>query len=163
MRKRWIVGLIGVGLAAVAVAAKPVRFDAHLVNFNAGGAPTMSNAAGQAKVEIVDDGTAIYYQVEGAGLTNAFMAHIHVSPVPVQATDPAGPIVFWFFGGPPPSGGNAIQERINGSLARGYINADSDLNSGTLADLIAAISEGRATIVAHTTQNPAGEIRGTLR
>jgi len=82
---------------------------------------------------------------------------------PVQATDPAGPPVIWFFGGPPPSGGNAIAERINGSLARGYINADSDLTDGTLADLVAAIREGRATIVVHTTQNAAGELRGTLR
>jgi hypothetical protein len=163
MLMRWMTGLVGLGLATAVFADQPIRFDASLVNFNAGGAPTNSNAAGQATVEIVDDESAIYYQVEVAGLTNAFMAHIHVSPVPVQATDPAGPIIFWFFGGPPPSGGNAIEERINGSLARGYINADSNLASGTLADLIAAIKEGRATVVAHTTQNPAGEIRGTLR
>ena len=33
----------------------------------------------------------------------------------------------------------------------------------SVADLIAAIKEGRATIVVHTTDSPAGELRGTLR
>lgn len=150
-------------MATPGLAAPPERFDAHLDGFNAAGAPVNTNATGQVMVEVVDAGTAIYYQVEVAGVENAFMAHIHVSAVPVQSTDPAGPIVFWFFGGPPPSPGNSIAERINGSLARGYINADSDLGVGTLAELIAAIREGRATFVVHTAQNPAGEIRGTLR
>jgi hypothetical protein len=146
-----------------AEADKPVRFDTNLDNFNAAGVPVNSNAAGQARVEIVDDSTAIYYQIEVAGIENAFMAHIHVSGVPVQLTDPAGPIVYWFFGGPPASPANAIGERVNGSVARGYINADSELESGTLMDLIAAIREGRASIVLHTVQNAPGELRGTLR
>lgn len=163
MNTRAILITLCVGVIGLAQAAKPIRFDANLDNFNAAGVPVSSNAAGQARVEIVDDSTAIYYQIEVAGIENAFMAHIHVSPVPVQLTDPAGPIVYWFFGGPPPSPANAIAERINGSVARGYINADSELDSGTVADLIAAIREGRATVVVHTVQNPPGEIRGTLR
>jgi len=163
MNNRLIVAALGFGLAALALAAKPVRFDTHLQGYNASGSPVNTSATGQALVEIVDDGTAIYYQVEVAGVENAFMAHIHVSATPVQLTDPAGPIVYWFFGGPPPSAGNAIEERVNGSLARGYINADSEVNSLTLAQLVNAIREGRATIVVHTSQNPAGEIRGTLR
>lgn len=153
----------GLVMMASAHAGPPMRFDAHLQGYNASGVPVKTSAVGQAKVEIVDGGTAIYYQVEVAGVDNAFMAHIHVANAPVQLTEPAGPPVFWFFGGPPPSVGNAIRERINGSLARGYINADSDLTGGTLAQLAEAIMEGRASIILHTTQNPAGELRGVLQ
>jgi hypothetical protein len=163
MHIRIVLTSLCIALPMLASGAKPVRFDAQLQSFNAAGVPVNSNAVGQAWVEIVDDGTAIYYQVEVAGIENAFMAHIHVSGVPVQLTDPAGPIVFWFFGGPPASPANAIGARINGSLARGYITADANLDTGTVSDLIDAIREGRATIVAHTLQNPAGEIRGTLQ
>jgi len=163
MNKKMALASVCIALPMLASGAKPMRFDAQLQSFNAAGVPVNSNAVGQALVEIVDDGTAIYYQVEVAGIENVFMAHIHVSGVPVQLTDPAGPIVFWFFGGPPASAANAIESRVNGSLARGYINANANLDSGTVSDLIDAIREGRATIVAHTMQNPAGEIRGTLQ
>jgi hypothetical protein len=127
MHIRIVLASLCIALPMLASGAKPVRFDAQLQSFNAAGVPVNSNAVGQAWVEIVDDGTAIYYQVEVAGIENAFMAHIHVSGVPVQLTDPAGPIVFWFFGGPPASPANAIGARINGSLARGYINADANI------------------------------------
>jgi hypothetical protein len=145
------------------MAAPPTRFDAQLIGFNASGAVVDTNAAGIAKLEIVDDGTAVYYQINVAGLEGAFMAHIHVSATPVQVTDPAGPPVFWFFGGPPPDLTDNISERINGSLARGYIVTKEDLTSGTVADLIAAIREGRASIIVHTVDSPAGELRGTLQ
>jgi hypothetical protein len=151
------------GLTSVAVAGPPARFDAQLSGFNAGGAVVDTNAAGVAKVEIVDNGTAIYYQINVAGLDGAFMAHIHVAAEPVQLTDPAGPVVVWFFGGPPPDAGDAISEPINGSLARGYIVTAADLASGSVADLIGAIREGRASVVVHTAESPAGELRGTLR
>ena len=150
-------------LSATALADAPERYDAQLSGFNATGAVVDTNAAGIAKVEVVDNGTAIYYQINVAGLDGAFMAHIHVAPEPVQLTDPAGPPVFWFFGGPPPSAADNISEPINGSLARGYIVTDADLTSGTVADLIAAIQQGRASIIVHTVESPAGELRGGLQ
>jgi hypothetical protein len=161
--KKMIVSLVCVLLPVTVLAGPPSRFDAQLSGFNAGGAVVATNAAGVAKVEIVDGGTAIYYQINVAGLDGAFMAHIHVAPGPVQVTDPAGPPVFWFFGGPPPSAADSVKETINGSLARGYIVTDSDLTSGSVEDLIAAIREGRASIIVHTTDSPAGELRGTLQ
>ena len=163
MTRKLTLLLISLGFAAVAWAGPPTRFDAQLSGFNAGGAAVDTNAAGIAKVEIVDNDTAIYYQINVAGLDGAFMAHIHVAPDPVQLNDPAGPPVFWFFGGPPPVAADNISEPINGSLARGYIVTASDLTSGTIADLVAAIREGRASIVVHTTESPAGELRGTLQ
>ena len=161
--RRMIVSLVCILLPVAALAGPPNRFDAQLSGFNAGGGVVDTNAAGVAKVEIVDDGTAIYYQINVAGLDGAFMAHIHVAPSPVQVTDPAGPPVFWFFGGPPPKAADSVAETINGSLARGYIVTGSDLTSGSVEELIAAIREGRASIIVHTTDSPAGELRGTLQ
>jgi hypothetical protein len=163
MKRKFVLLFVSLGLTSVAVAGPPTRFDAQLSGFNAGGAVVDTNAAGVGKVEIVDNGTAIYYQINVAGLDGAFMAHIHVANAPVRLTDPAGPVVVWFFGGPPPVAADAISERINGSLARGYIVTAADLASGTVADLIAAIREGRASIIVHTVESPAGELRGTLR
>ena len=161
MVRRIALSIICLGIAASVYAAPPMRFDAHLTGWNAGGMPVDTNATGQAKVEIVDNGDAVYFQVEVAGLEGAVMAHIHVNEEPVEVNEPAGPPVYWFFGGPPPN--NPVDERINGSLARGYITSDGDLSQGSVADLVAAIKEGRASIIVHTQDNFPGELRGTLR
>jgi len=136
--------------------------------------PVPTSATGQARVEVINDGTAVYFQVEVAGIFNVFMAHIHVAPAPVQVTDPAGPAVFWFTGGPPTGG--TLTETINGSFARGFIITDADLASpNTVADLVEAIKAGRASIIIHTRDttgtipagsqgnSPPGELRGTLQ
>ena len=161
--RRSIVVITVILLSVTVFAKPPARFDAQLSGFNAVGAVVDTNAAGVAKVEIIDDGTAIYYQINVAGLDGAFMAHIHVAPVPVQVTDPAGPPWFWFFGGPAPNVADNISETINGSLARGYIVTDTDLSRGTVAELVSAIKEGRASIIVHTADSPAGELRGVLQ
>ena len=168
--------------AGAAHAAKPDRFKARLEPFNAGGAMVATNATGQAQVEIIDENTAVEFRVKVAGIDNLLMAHIHVSPEPVENTDPAGPVAFWFTGGPPP-GTTIVTETVNGRLAEGFIITNGQLavwdaadpTAGTVQGLIAAIREGRATVVVHTDDlNPdtptgvagdsrAGEIRGTLR
>ena len=171
-------GFLAIGNAA---ADKPMKFDAKLFGFNAGGAPIPTNAQGQARVEVIDDGTALKFRVNVAGIDNLLMAHIHISPVPVDLTDPAGPVAFWFTGGPPP--GANLTETVNGTLSEGYIITDgqlsvwdsSDPTAGTVAGLITAIMEGRASVVVHTDDldpdtptgvagdSRAGELRGTLQ
>ena len=181
MRRLLFILALGSLAAGNALADKPMRFDAKLFGFNAAGVPVATNAQGHASVEVIDDGTAIKFKVNVAGIDNLLMAHIHVAPVPVQLTDPAGPVAFWFTGGPPP--GSVNTETVNGTLAEGYIVTDGSLTdwapgdpeSGTIAELINAISEGRASVVVHTDDlNPdtptgvagdsrAGELRGTLQ
>ena len=160
---------------------RPMRFNAQLEGFNAAGMPIPTNATGNAKVEIIDDGTAVEFKVTVAGIDNLLMAHIHIAPEPVELTDLAGPIAYWFTGGPPP--GSNLTERVNGRLAQGFIITDGDLEvwdlddptAGTVAGLIAAIEEGRASVVVHTDDldpntptgragdSRAGELRGTLQ
>ena len=172
------VALLACGNAA---ADKPMKFDAKLFGFNAAGTPIPTNAQGRAKIEVIDGGTALSFRVNVAGIDNLLMAHIHVAPEPVDLTDPAGPVAFWFTGGPPP--GTTLTETLNGTLSQGYIITDgqvtvwdaSDPTAGTVAGLITAISEGRASVVVHTDDldpdtptgvagdSRAGELRGTLQ
>lgn len=181
MRKFLFILALGSLAAGNVLADKPIRFDAKLFGFNAAGTPVATNAQGRASVEVIDDGTAIKFRVNVAGIDNLLMAHIHIASAPVQLTDPAGPIAFWFTGGPPP--GSVNTETINGTLAEGFIVTNgslttwdgSDPAAGTIAGLISAISEGRASVVVHTDDldpdtptgvagdSRAGELRGTLQ
>jgi len=180
MRNIVLALALGVIVVGNAGAAKPMKFSAQLDGFNAGGAPIPTNAQGRAVVEVIDDGTAVNFRVKVAGIDNLLMAHIHIAPAPVMLTDPAGPIAYWFTGGPPP--GTNLTERVNGTLADGYIITNgqlvvwdaSDPTAGTVEGLINAMAEGRASVVVHTDDlNPdtptgvagdsrAGELRGTL-
>jgi hypothetical protein len=175
---------LGLAVATSAQAQKPQRFQAQLQPVNAGGVPVVSNAEGRAEAEVVDGGTAVAFKVKVAGIENLLMAHIHVkTPAdagPVNINESAGPIAYWFTGGPP--AGTTLTERLDGSLAEGFIVTDGSLVSwepanpldGTVAGLIEAIEQGRASVVVHTDDlNPdtptgqpgdsrAGELRGTL-
>ena len=187
MKKLLIALALGLAVAGNAWADKPIRFKAHLEGFNAGGLPVDTRATGQAQVEVIDDGTALAFRVNVAGIDNLLMAHIHVSPVPVETTDPAGPVAYWFVGGPPPaapdgSSGDNLTETVNGRLAEGFIITDGDVEvwdatdpeAGTVAGLINAIMDGRASVIVHTDDfdpttptgvqgdSRAGELRGTL-
>ena len=181
MRTLLFVLTLGCFVAGNALADRPMRFDAKLFGFNAAGAAIATQAQGHASVEVIDGGTALKFKVKVAGIENLLMAHIHVASNPVQLTDAAGPVAFWFVGGPPP--GSTNSEPVNGTLAEGYIVTNGNLVSwdatdptdGTIAGLITAISEGRASVVVHTDDlNPdtptgvagdsrAGELRGTLQ
>jgi hypothetical protein len=181
MRKTLFALALGVSLIGGAEADGPMKFQAKLEGFNAGGVPIPTTAQGHAMVEVIDDGTALNFKVNVAGIDNLLMAHIHVSPVPVQITDPAGPVAYWFTGGPPPV--TNLTERVNGTLADGYIITDGQLSvwdmadptAGTIGGLITALQEGRASVVVHTDDldpdtptgvagdSRAGELRGTLQ
>jgi len=185
--------VLGIALAGVVQARPPQHaggppdhFKTHLEGFNAAGMAIPTNATGQARVKVIDGGTALEFQINVAGIRNLLMAHIHISPVtapsPVPLTVPAGPIAYWFTGGPPP--GTVVTERVNGRLAMGFIVTNGDLEvwtdpddpeAGTIAGLIRALEEGRASVVVHTDDldpdtptgtagdSRAGELRGTLR
>jgi hypothetical protein len=141
-------------LTSSAGAAPPLRFKAHLEGFNLNGEPVPTNATGQATFEVIDNGTAIRYRVNVAGIRNLWMAHIHVAPAPVDVTD----------------------QRIQGNLASGVIYSDGQNLLGTVQELIEAMLEGRASVIVHTNafgdpgfpmgeagNSPPGELRGTIR
>ena len=181
MKKIIAVCAVCLLMAGNSYADKPMRFKAQLEGFNAAGAPIATAATGQARVEVIDDDTALTFRVNVEGIRNLLMAHIHVAPAPVMLTDPAGPVAVWFTGGPPP--GTVVSETVNGRLAEGYIITDgqvavwepADPAAGTVQGLIDAIAAGRASVIVHTDDldpdtptgsagdSRAGELRGTLQ
>jgi hypothetical protein len=167
----------GIAIASLAQAAPNERFTAHLTGGDANNNFIETNATGQATFEVVDDGTAIRYRINVAGIENLWMAHIHVS------ADPGGngPPAFWFVPTTPqaaPAPPNNVSERIQGNLASGYIMSDAQLGGllagATVGDLISAMAEGRAYVVVHTNDfdpdtpsgvagdSPPGELRGQI-
>lgn len=180
MKKIIAVCVVSLLMMGNSYADKPERFKAQLEGFNAAGAPIPTAATGQARVEVIDDDTALTFRVNVEGIKNLLMAHIHVAPAPVMLTDPAGPVAVWFTGGPPP--GTVVRETVNGRLAQGFIITDgqvvnwdlADPAAGTVQGLIDAIAEGRASVIVHTDDldpdtptgtagdSRAGELRGTL-
>ncbi len=152
--------------AGASLADKPLRYKAQLAGFDLTGAPVATAATGQARLEVIDDGTALAFRVNVENLDNLLMAHIHIADGPVMLTDAAGPPVYWFNGGPPP--GTTISETINGRLAQGYLFTASQLDSPradvtTVNELIEAIDSGRASVIIHSSDFPLGELRGTLQ
>ena len=165
MRLILITCVVGLLFANNSYADKPMRFKAQLEGFNLNGAPVATAATGQARVEVIDDGSALAFRINVENFDNLLMAHIHVADGPVMVTDFSGPPVYWFNGGPPP--GDTLAETINGRIAQGYIFTAGQLDSprpdvATVEDLIEAIKQGRASVIIHSSDFPAGELRGTL-
>lgn len=166
MKKIIISCALGLLVAGNIYAGNPIRFKAQLEGFDLTGAPVATAATGQVNVEVIDEGSALAFRVNVENLDNLLMAHIHVADGPVMVTDPSGPPVYWFNGGPPP--GSTLSETVNGRLAQGYIFTTGQLNSPrpdvtTVEELIEAISQGRASIIVHSSDFPKGELRGTLQ
>jgi len=177
MPKSIVAIACGLAIATLVQAAALPHFAAHLTGGDANNNVIETRATGQAVFEVVDEGTAVRYQVKVAGIENLWMAHIHVAAEPGGN----GPPAFWFVPTTPqapPAAPNHVSERIQGSLASGYIMSDAQLGGllagGTVADLIAAMEEGRAYVVVHTNDfdpgtpsgiagdSPAGELRGAI-
>jgi sugar lactone lactonase YvrE len=145
-------------------------------------APGVTTAAtGVATFELAPNGTALTFNLTVSDLSNAFMAHIHLSP--------SMAILTWLYPNPNviSSGeeGNCLLVIMGGSmsqcpwiksgaftgtLAQGTITA-ADLSGNktcygcvgaTFGQLIDALESGHAFVNVHTAQNPAGEIMGTI-
>jgi hypothetical protein len=170
MRKlaQLLVALLAVfALASPTAAGESRNFVAHLSGAEEVPARD-TNAAGQAKFQLSEDGTELDYRLIVANIENVVAAHIHVGAVGVN-----GPVVAFLFGDVPPGGG-----RVDGVLATGTITAD-DLGVGPLAgqplsDLVDAMRAGNTYVNAHTNDGvdpvntgpgdfPGGEIRGQIR
>ena len=166
MRLILLVCTLGLIFSADSYAGKSERFEAKLEGFDLAGVPVLTAASGKARVEVIDDGSALSFRVKVERLDNLLMAHIHIADGPVMLTEPAGPPVYWFNGSPPPSG--TLAETVKGRLAEGFIYSPSQLDSPrpditTVEELIDAIRDGRASVIIHTSDFPDGEVRGTLQ
>ena len=118
-----------------------------------------TRAQGQATFKLNKEGNAIEYKLIVANIENVLMAHIHNAP----AGDNGGVVVWLYPAAPPPQ---LIEGSFNGVLAEGTITEDDFV--GTLAgqsmdDLLELMRSGNTYVNVHTTQNPAGEVRGQIQ
>lgn len=131
-----------------------------------------TQARGKAQFTLSKDGASLHYKLSVSHIENAFMSHIHMGPVGVNA-----PIVVWLFPSTTPGvTGPLGAGPQNGKLAEGTITAANlvgPLAGHPLSDLIAAIQAGNAYVNVHTNDGiaptntgpgdfPGGEIRGQL-
>jgi len=142
-----LVPLLALGPAAVA-GPDSVDFYTTLSGDNQT-TPVVTDAAGAAAFSWSGDGTSFDYVIIAHDLVDATAAHIHAG---AAGTD--GPVLVNLFG--PHTGLD-----VDGILRRGTIT-QSDLVSGTMADLATAMRAGATYVNVHTFANPTGEIRGQI-
>jgi hypothetical protein len=159
----------------VTVFAESLNFNTHLSAANEVMPPGIVNnslAQGQALFNLSEDGTTLHYKLIAANIDNAFMAHIHMGPVGVNA-----PVVVWLFPSTKPGVTGPVNAgRMDGVLAEGDITAADlvgPLKGHPFSELLDAIRSGNAYVNIHTTVGgtspntgpgnfPGGEIRGQL-
>lgn len=145
-------------LVSAPVAAASSNHTAHLSGDQE--VPAVDTSAqGEVIFQINKDGTEIGYRLVAANIENVMMSHIHLAPAGTN-----GPIVVWLYPSAPPA--QLIPGRFNGVLAEGTITAANlvgPLAGQPLSALISAMNAGNTYVNIHTTQHPAGEIRGQLR
>ena len=74
MRLILITCIVGLLFANNGYAGEPMRLKAQLEGFDLTGAPVATAATGQARVEVVDDGSALSFRVNEENLDNLPMA-----------------------------------------------------------------------------------------
>jgi hypothetical protein len=118
-----------------------------------------TRARGQAIFQLNHDGTELQYKLIVANIENVTQVHIHVAPAGTN-----GPVTAWLYPSAPPA--QLIPGRSNGVLADGVITAENlvgPLAGQSLDDLLALMGSGGTYVNVHTSQWPAGEIRGQIR
>ncbi len=126
------------------VRADNANYTAHLTgDQEVQAVPVETRAQGQAILRLNDDGT-VYYKLIVANITNVKAAHIHVAPEGQN-----GPVLVGLYSNPSGIG------RYSGILAEGRFTPTEAF--------LEALEAGNLYFNVHTTQYPAGEIRGQVR
>jgi hypothetical protein len=152
--------------AAFLVSTVPAKADfIASANINAAqeldpitGMPPVSSATGTFSLDYSPATMALTYTLTFSGLTSpTTMAHIHLGPPGL-----AGAILFPLYDyGMPPSM-NVTSNTLSGTLTAANFMPDTVDGIGTFAQAIAAIETGDTYVNIHTTNYPAGEIRGQI-
>ncbi|MGH9858326.1 MAG: CHRD domain-containing protein, partial [Acidobacteriota bacterium] len=111
--------------------------------------PVTTSATGTATFTFDEEDEVLQFTLNVSNISNVAMAHIHNGPVGVN-----GDIVVFLFNGPQTG-------TVNGLLSSGTIRSQ-DVQGISFDQLIANMRSGQAYVNVHTTQNPAGEIRGQV-
>jgi hypothetical protein len=147
-----------IAIPVYAIADGAGNFGAHMSGAEeTHGQPT--RAQGQVIFRLSDDGTELSYRVIVAEIENATMSHIHLG-----APGVAGPAVLWLY--PSSQQPQLIPGRSDGILGSGVATAADlvgPLAGQPLSTLVDSLRSGHAYANVHTSQFPAGEIRGQIQ
>ena len=140
-----------------------------------------TSATGDAFFWLAPNGTALEYTLVVSNIDNAFMAHIHLSPsgdilvwlAPnpnIAASGEEASCVAVLSGGPASACPSLISGSFSGVLGQGTITAADRSGSKTcdacdnvtFSQLMTDIQAGNTYVNVHTSQNPSGEIQGTI-
>jgi hypothetical protein len=112
--------------------------------------PVTTTATGSSTFEL--EGNSIRFEVRVSGIDSVTMAHIHTA-----VADSAGPIVVTLFNSTTPTG------PLSGVLANGtFTGTDIEIPGIGFDSLLTLMRLGRTYVNVHTSDNPAGEIRGQI-
>jgi len=169
--RRFLLGFVFLIVLAAPAAAAPIIFFATLSGPNEQ-PPNLSPGTGTALVTIDPVAHTMSVQAMFQDLTSDnTAAHIHVinGPGDANIADTLGPVATTTptFAGFPAGTAGTYDATFNMLLASSYRAGFITDAGGTTAlaetALFAGIMDGRAYFNIHTTQNPAGEIRGFLQ
>jgi hypothetical protein len=146
----------------IAIIAAPASSAGPLFTAQLDGAqevpPVATAATGSAVLQFNDAITELHFELSVFDLQDLTQAHIHLAPSGVN-----GPVVVWLYPEGPPA--MLIPGIFSGLLASGTIT-DADLvgllAGSTLVDLFNEMVAGNTYVNVHTSQYPAGEIRGQI-
>lgn len=127
-------------------------FHARLTGAQEAPVPAVTDATGRAVFVLNKSGTQLKYVVTARGLDSITGAHIHLG-----APGVAGPVIVSLVPG--------FTGRTTGLISKGVITSSDltgPLTGMTLQDLLAAMRAGTTYVNVHSTEFPAGEIRGHI-
>jgi CHRD domain-containing protein/PEP-CTERM motif-containing protein len=149
------VSLLLTGLAICAIPARADFMAQAILNGAQETPPNASTGTGMATFAYSSAADDLTYSVTFQNLLSpATMAHIHFAPPGVP-----GPIIFPLTNAGPPA---ATSGTFGGMLTAADFKPDTADAITTFAQAIAAIEAGGTYINVHSTQFPAGEIRGQI-
>jgi hypothetical protein len=118
--------------------------------------PVRSTGA-NGRVQYVSDGTTVTYTIEVDDITNVVAAHIHSAAAGVN-----GPIRVFFYGNGSPNPGPAVTFTDKSVLVQGSFTA-ANVTGISFAELLNQMRSGTCYTNVHTSQFPAGEMRGQVQ
>ena len=146
--------LLAVTLATPVMATKQHTNYRAILRGSNQNPPVETNAHGVFIATLSADGKSLTFKLIVANMENVTMAHIHIGD---SATN--GPVVVFLFHTETPVA------RQDGILSQGTFTASDfkgPLMGQAFSALINAIMNGDAYVNVHSTQHPAGEIRGQI-
>ncbi|OLD35435.1 MAG: hypothetical protein AUI50_02200 [Crenarchaeota archaeon 13_1_40CM_2_52_14] len=119
--------------------------------------PVTTDAFGMATVRLIDNGTAISFQVIVCDIINVTASHIHVG-----AAGTNGPVIIPFIHGVLFSSLHGCKTLAEGTRTAADLNTQASPSITSWNDFVKALLAGNTYVNVHTTANPGGEIRGKL-